>query len=329
MNEKDLDNLFVEIKRGFSVLKFQESLFYVKHPGIKEIELLNKDRANLLLKAKKKGIPTEEELFQTLNETEQWTNEDEKKLSNNLLEVKNLEQTMMNLMKDSEKAPLQSRLDEIKNETQELQSIRSSLIRISAEKYANKKSNENFLQKSLYKDSECVQHHWTEDEFNDIDIITIQNLYDSYNKLMEKFSDKNIQQISISGIFKSLLNLYDKNISNFFKKHPLDLSYYQINLLNYGKMFTTIFENKEIPEDISNDAEKIIKYLEESKIKKKKAQRVLDKSNSSDGFSYVGATRKDLDSMGVKKQGGKDIHSLAADKGGELSMEDFMKIHKK
>jgi hypothetical protein len=94
-------------------------------------------------------------------------------------------------------------------------------------------------------------------------------------------------------------------------------------------MFTTIFENKEIPEDISNDAEKIIKYLEESKIKKKKAQRVLDKSNSSDGFSYVGATRKDLDSMGVKKQGGKDIHSLAADKGGELSMEDFMKIHKK
>jgi hypothetical protein len=329
MNEKDLDNLFVEIKRGFSVLKFQESLFYVKHPGIKEIELLNKDRANLLLKAKKKGIPTEEELFQTLNETEQWTSEDEKKLSNNLLEVKNLEQTMMNLMKDSEKAPLQSRLDEIKNETQELQSIRSSLIRISAEKYANKKSNENFLQKSLYKDSECMQHHWTEDEFNEIDIITIQNLYDSYNKLMEKFSDKNIQQISISGIFKSLLNLYDKNISNFFKKHPLDLSYYQINLLNYGKMFTTIFENKEIPEDISNDAEKIIKYLEESKIKKKKAQRVLDKSNSSDGFSYVGATRKDLDSMGVKKQGGKDIHSLAADKGGELSMEDFMKIHKK
>lgn len=329
MNEKDLDNLFVEIKKGFSVLKFQESLFYVKHPGIKEIELLNKDRANLLLKAKKKGIPTEEELFQTLNETEQWTNEDEKKLSNNLLEVKNLEQTIMNLMKDSEKAPLQSRLDEIKNETQELQSIRSSLIRISAEKYANKKSNENFLQKSLYKDSECIQHHWTEDEFNDIDIITIQNLYDSYNKLMEKFSDKNIQQISISGIFKSLLNLYDKNISNFFKKHPLDLSYYQINLLNYGKMFTTIFENKEIPEDISSDAEKILKYLEESKIKKKKAQRVLDKSNSSDGFSYVGATRKDLDSMGVKKQGGKDIHDLAADKGGELNMEDFMKIHKK
>lgn len=329
MNDKYLDKLFVEIKRGFSVFNFQESLFYAKHPGIEEIETLNKDRAKFLIQAKSKGIPTEEELLKTLHETEQWTKDDEKTLSNNTVELKNLKQTLMNLMKDSEKKPIQDRINEIEQETNDLQSIKADLTRISAEKYADKKSNEQFLQKSIYKNPECTESKWTEDEFDDIDVITIRELYNKYNQAMEPFNDKNIKQISISGIFKSLLNIYDKNISNFFNKHPLELSYYQINLLNYGKMFTTIFENKEIPDDISHDAEKILEYLEESKIKKKKAQKVLDRSNNSDGFSYVGASHKDLDEMGIKKQQGQDIHGLASQKGGELTMEDFMNIHKK
>jgi len=33
--------------------------------------------------------------------------------------------------------------------------------------------------------------------------------------------------------------------------------------------------------------------------------------------------------LGVEKPKGKDIHKLAQEKGGELTMEDFMKMHKK
>ena len=226
----------------------------------------------------------------------------------NSVELKNLEQTLINLFKESEKNPIKKRINEIEEETKKSKKIRNELTRISAEKYADKKSNEAFLQKTLFKDVKCKILKWTKEEFDELDVFVLQDLYNEYNEVMKKFNDENIKQLSISGIFKSLLNIYNKDVSNFFKKHPLDLSYYQINLLNYGKMFSTIFENKEIPDEISNDANKILTYLKESKVKKEKAQKVLDKSNNSDGFSYVGASKEDLEKIGVRKQKGKGIH---------------------
>jgi hypothetical protein len=329
MKEEKLNKIFTEIKKGFSELTFQGSLFYVKHPGVDDIAVMEEDREALLLKAKGKGVPTEEELLKTLDETEQWTKKDEEELLVHSTELKNLKQTLINLFKDSEKKKIQQRIDEIETKHLKNKKIRNELTRISAENYADKKSNETFLQKTLFLDVECKELRWKKSEFDELDVFSLQKLYNEYNEVMDKFSDKNIQQLSISGMFKNLLNLYDKDLSGFFKKHPLDLSYYQINLLNYGKMFKSIFENKEIPDDISKDAGKILAYLEESKVKKEKAKRVLDRSNNSDGFSYVGASKKDLEKMGVREQRGKGIHDIAKEKGGELNMEDFMNMHKK
>ena len=102
-----------------------------------------------------------------------------------------------------------------------------------------------------------------------------------------------------------------------------------MNLLNYAKMFTSIFENNEIPDNIRNDANKIIKHLKDSKDAKKKVQKMSSKAENSDGFSFAGAKSEDLKKMGVEKVGTKDIHTVAKDKGGNLNMEDFMKMHKK
>ena len=65
MNEKELDNIFIEIKKGFSELNFKGSLFYIKHPGVDDIVFLNKEKDSFLLQAKKKGVPTEKELLKT------------------------------------------------------------------------------------------------------------------------------------------------------------------------------------------------------------------------------------------------------------------------
>ena len=42
----------------------------------------------------------------------------------------------------------------------------------------------------------------------------------------------------------------------------------------------------------------------------------------------VKASKEDLEDIGIRKTG-KDIHEIAKEKGGELSMEDFMEMHKK
>ena len=109
----------------------------------------------------------------------------------------------------------------------------------------------------------------------------------------------------------------------------MDLSFFQVNLLNYAKLFTSIFKNHKIPDNIRNDAQKILDFIEEDGVKKKQVEKAIDKANESDGFSYARAKDSDLEKLGVNKKGTKDIHKVAEEAGGELSMEDFMKIHKK
>jgi hypothetical protein len=109
----------------------------------------------------------------------------------------------------------------------------------------------------------------------------------------------------------------------------MELTFYQINLLNYAKMFTSIFENHEIPNDVRDSAEKILKHLKDAKDAKNKVEKISNKAKKSDGFSFAKATDKDLKKMGVDKRGTRDIHDIAEEKGGELNMDDFMKMHKK
>ena len=257
MKEEKLNKIFTEIKKGFSELTFQGSLFYVKHPGVDDIAVMEEDREALLLKAKGKGVPTEEELLKTLDETEQWTKKDEEELLVHSTELKNLKQTLINLFKDSEKKKIQQRIDEIETKHLKNKKIRNELTRISAENYADKKSNETFLQKTLFLDVECKELRWKKSEFDELDVFSLQKLYNEYNEVMDKFSDKNIQQLSISGMFKNLLNLYDKDLSGFFKKHPLDFNLLEkmigsticsveiiISHINPSVFFTALFVKK-------------------------------------------------------------------------------------
>ena len=328
MNYDKLENIFFEIQQGFSEVNFQENLLYFKHPGMIEFEH-SRDQYNAYYEiAKKKKIPTEKELKKSLEEDSIWTKKEEDNLEGLKVEVKNLEQTLKNLIKESEKYQIKKRLKKQSEKLNELQKVKDSLFKVSAEKYAKNKSTEAFIQKLFYKDAKLKELFWSDEEFKEINFDELDECYQLYHRCADKFCEKNLQQIAISGTFKNLLNLFDKNVSNFFNKNHLELSYYQINLLNLGKLFISIFDNKDIPENIRNDAEAIIKFLEDSSVKKDKVKKMTEQSRNKDGFSVAGASKKDLKELGIKQQG-DDIHEIAKDKGGELSMEDFMQIHKK
>lgn len=328
-DSKFLEKIFLEVCEGFSTTKIKEETCYIKHPSIQELNVVNSYYDYYFDKVIKMGIPKEKDLMKTLEENGVWSKEDEDKIKKQEIELKGLTKTLGNLFTKREKEPIEKRIKELKKEYKDHAKRRSSVVTNSAEEYADKKSNEKFLFHCLYKDKELKNKKFHEDEFEEINSIELMNLYKEYNSHAEKFSEKNLKQLSISSIFKSVFNLYAKDVTNFFKKHPLDLSFYQINLLNYGKLFVTIFENNKIPENIMDNAEKILKHVDEEKGKKDRVEKISQKANESDGFSYARAKASEMKEMGVEKTGGKDIHSIAQDNGGELSMEDFMKIHKK
>lgn len=329
MKDREVSLIFQEICSGLSIAKINSKKIYVKHLTLKEFNIVNNLYEKYYSNAVRKKIPNNKELFESLKETGQWTEKDEEKLSSQELEIKNLKQTFKKLFREFEKESISKRLKEIEPEFKESLKLKNSFLRVTAEHYAEKKSNEEVLRVCMFKDVKLEENLWTEEEFQDLDYFELNNFFNLYTKAIEKFSDKNIMQTALFSSFKNLTSIFDKDLSNFFNKPVLELSFYQTNLLNYSKMFRAIFENREIPKDIRDNAEKIINFIEETDAKKEKAQTMIKKSQESDGFSFAKLSNSEMQELGVEKPRGKDIHKVAQEKGGELTMEDFMKIHKK
>lgn len=329
IDEKLLSNLFKQIRLGYTKVKLRGRECFIKHSGVEDIDKMDASYSYFLLKSEKMGVMREKEILELLDKEGIWTKGDDDDLLKKSNELDNLNKTLSNLILEKEKVSIVKRIEEIEKTTLNKKIEKASLIKNTAEAYAEKKSNEQFIINSLFKNEELKDPFFSQQEFDELDAISLSSVYKFYNKSLENFSDRNLKQLSISGAFFSVYNLYSKDVSNFFKKHPLELTFYQINLLNYAKMFTSVFENHDIPSEIRNDAEKILKHLKDNKDAKKKVEKISNKAQNSDGFSFAKATDKDFEKMGVEKRGTKDIHSIAKDKGGDLNMEDFMKMHKK
>ena len=77
MHENDLEETFIEMTQGFSEIEFSEGPIFIKHPGLKEVAELNRNKKKFLKKAKDMGVMTEKELLEFLEKDGVWTKEEE------------------------------------------------------------------------------------------------------------------------------------------------------------------------------------------------------------------------------------------------------------
>jgi len=325
-----LDKVFSEINRGYSILLInnKDKLFF-KHYSIEEVEFVSEIYDFYKNKAIASGLITLKDLKKRLFEEGVWSDGEESKLFKLQEEEKSLQITLRNLFLEKDKKPIQDRLKVITSEIKKIIRVKNKLFTNHVEEYAEKQCNQKVLRFLIFKDKKLKKLKFSEEEFDEIEDSVLNAITKKQEEISNLLSDKNIKQLSISPPFISLYNLFHKDLHNFFDKPVTKLSFYQINLLNYAKLFSSIFLSQEIPQEISKNAEKILKHIEDENSKKKHVKNTEEKSSRADGFSYVGATRKDLEKLGVNTKGAKDIHTIAEEKGGELSMEDFMKIHNK
>ena len=325
-----LEQLFINIKNGYTCFLDQhKDKIYFKHYSIKELDVINNIYNQYYTKAVGSGLITLKDLKSRLDSEGVWTQKEEDGLTKLQEEAKSLNQTIKNLFLDKDKKPIQSRLDSVNLKIKKINKVKNKLFDNYAERYAERQSEQKLIRYLVYKDKKLKKLKYSEQEYEELDIETLSFITHKQKEVSESCNDENIRQLSISAPFISLYNIFDKDLSNFFEQKPTKLSFYQINLLNYAKLFASIFENKEIPQEISKDAAKILKHIEEEESKKKHVKNAEQKSSNADGFSFAGAKREDLEKLGINTKGAKDIHKIAEEKGGELSMEDFMKIHNK
>lgn len=317
--------IFRDVVRGFSTTTLEEDFVYIKHltPHDQvELEEIEEKYFNIALR---KGVPTEEDMLAYLKDEGQWTDKDEKFIQDKELFLENLRKAKTKLVLKREIDKQTTLIDKEQKLLDDKQIQKIGLIGNTCEKYAKDRLNDFYMIKSFFADDKLQEPLFNQDKFDELDNHDIKKVVYKYNEIFEGFSEENIQYTILEDFYNPYLSFAEDSMQ-FYGKAFCELTYNQIRLIVYTRVFKNIFDmNENIPESIRKDPAKLLEFGSSSKEEKDKAK---DKLTQGDGGTLVGAKQEDYDYLGVEKPTNAiSLHEEAKKKGGTLNMEDLMKLH--
>lgn len=322
-SDKELRKIFFDIIEGFSPMDAAIGKCSIKHFNNHDQHALEQHHTDTYDKAQASGLPTEKETLQLLLDEDLWTEEEEGKLIETGEYAKTLRQTKKNLLIPSQIEDINKDIEGAEKNHGELMMKRQSLLTETCESYAKNKNNDYSIYLCLYKRKNYSKKFLSWDHFCELPKMKLTELFNDYIQASTHLSLSNIKYLALSPMFSSYYSLLgSQNLYDFFKKPVYELTFYQLNLLNYTKILNSILENIEgIPESIKTNPDDLIDYAES----KQKNKNVVEKSKDKQGFSVMGATKKDMDEMGVSDELAVSPFELAKGKG-SLTIEDFQNM---
>ena len=323
--------MFIDILKGYSLSYYRDNKLYFKHNTSFDSGDIDHLKQEFLEKAKKNGLPTEDQKEEYLIAENLWSKENNEKIKKLKSDISSLKQTKSKLFKSDDINEMNRQIDEKKLELINLTIEKKDLLGFTVEDYANKKINEYYMFNSLFKDKDLKNRYFSEQEFDELENKEISEVLEVYNNINKNFIENNLKKIALSSYYLSLFNLCDENAYNLYGKPIIYLTFYQMEVFGYARYFkNALSEAKHKPSDeYYEDPDKLIEWLESSK----NVEEVLNKNENNQkktegaiATSIVGAKKEDLAKIG-KDENGISLHKEAMKKGGTLSMEDLMKIH--
>jgi hypothetical protein len=324
--------IFSEISQGYSHFNLKRQDFFLKHFSLADHFSLNSNKSVFEKEALALGLEREYDQVKFAIQEGWWSRENEEK-------IKAFRKTISNLHKTKEKLAYKSQKESVAAQIKKFEAILMSLFRersgfvlYTVESYAEKRAQEEFFKKVLFKDPGLTQpfFSFSEDPYEEQDTEFIEELSIEINKISINLSHDNIKKVAASGFFQNMIFLADTSY-DFWGKPVCNCSKYQNDLLLYGKSYRNFVrgqaENgKPLNEDITSDPEKLISFIENYNPNNKKP---LSKKNKSENMvsSYVGATKEDLQDLGVKveKIKGQSLLEMAKNSGGIIEKDQYLK----
>ena len=329
--------IYSEICRGFSIDVIENSTVYFKHPSISEHFSVYGSYDSFIKDGRKKGVQLEEEKIEDAIKGGWWSSEKESK-------VNFLRKTVQNLFKTRDKLLLQSQKSEIDNQIKYHESIlitytkeRREIVGYTLEDYANSKLTEELLIFFTYQNKDFTERAFaTRNEYYDLTDSHVEKIKNSFDQYARVFNNDNIRKIAACGFFQNLVYL-NEDAYSFWGKPTTQCTKYQIDLLLYGKMYKNMIRSyaengKPISDDILNDPDMFVEWTNnQSGGSGSNSRSRKQKSGKNAVSSYVGATKEDLQNLGVttSKIRGKSLLDLAAEKGGVLDKNDYLSLREK
>ena len=323
MDPKEYRGLFKEIVDGFSAYYVGEKKRFIKHQSTSDLVDFDQVYQMHFDRAIARGLPTEEEIFSDLEKEGVWSKSDDAEIETQKFYLQSLVKNKKNIYLKSALQRVNEQIKEAEKKLNELTSQKENLISNSSERYATNRANDFYMFNSFYKTQDLDEPLYTQEEFENISTKEVTALVRIYNSFHAKFSEKKIQHLAIQDFYKIYYS-FSESTMDFFGKPVVKLNNFQLNLLIYTRIFKNIFEmNDDIPDKIKKDPEALLDYANSSEAREEVKGKMNDSSSAS---TIVGATKEDLEELGMNTSSGTSLHEAAKKKGGSLSMKDLMDI---
>jgi hypothetical protein len=318
--------------------------FFVKHPTMVdtgEVAVKQKEYEGV---ARQRGLKSEKELVQILIDTNNWGEESEKKYKNLNIQVRNLESTKSQIFLKSQRDQIKKKLEESQSELKKIAEDRGSLLGLTLEDFVSNRTNTFSLWHCMYSDESVSTRIFPrfEDFYNllseDVEIYQM-----IFSLRMGFFTPARLKRVAVDPTFMNSYMLCDGKPLEFFGKIAVELTSFQLSLLNLSGGFCNVLENAErsMPDDL-NDCDDVIKWLEDERDRLN--SKYSDSAPSSSGrrtsansefqaFSAPTATEDEAQSLGAIKNAPVIDLKTAADElkkelgKDKLDTKDMARLH--
>ena len=315
---------FRDIVRGYSAVEYLGRLVYIKHLTPHDQVELEDITAVYYNDAKERGLPTEQDMLELLEREGDWTKEDEIFLEKTKDYIENMTLAKKKIVIKSAQDHQQKLIDSETLKVEKKNKEKQDLIGNTCEKYAQQRTHDFYILRSFYSSPCLGTPLYSEDEYDELTQPQVAVLVNTYNDVFKSFGEEGIQYLILEEFYSPYLSFAEDSMQ-FYGKPFCELTYNQIRMIVYTRIFKNIFDNNtNIPDKIRKDPKALLDF---GSISEEEKEKFRSKFDSGSGSTIVGAKEEDYEYLGISKpMVGKSLHEEAKKKGGSLSMQDMMKL---
>ncbi len=332
--EKTLKRAFGDIVKGYSKCYIFDQVAYIIHLGHftqLEIDSVYDKYFEKALKAK---VATEKEAIKMAVAQGLWN-------SSKDLAIQECQAKIDFAIHSKKAQKLPSQIKKYNKEIEDHQKDQNILLNekaqvmgITAELYAEQKTNHHYMFSSFFKDQKLSERLFNSEEFDYLSDSDLMDMIGTYNKELSPCGLDNIKKIALKPFFQNYFYICSSLI-DFYGKPAVDLTYNQVSLANYGRYFKGILENHDkIPDKVKESPDELIDYVtakqnDSSTKERNTAANKADDTTSAFASMPVGATKEDIETLGYNKENSVNLRDVTRKKGKKsLNMNDLLAVSK-
>lgn len=271
--------VYFEVVEGYTptVIKGKKSL--IKHFDLRAQTAVDAYYQEIYEDAQEKGLLTEAELLEQLLKDDIWSKKEEGNLKELKRKLKGAHTTMAKLASAAMRDSLQQSIERIEEQIAEAEHKKGSLIENTCEQFSEKKSSDLVVKLAFYKEDK-VTPFYSDEDFDLLERADILHLIGIHNAACKDLNSDTLREIALADFFTAYFSLVDSDPSKFFDKPIHQLTFFQVNLLSYARIYSNILKNMDPPEHIRHDPDRLLSFAQSQNKKREAQERKANKPQS-------------------------------------------------